>query len=128
MTISFTHLYNVNLVAKAHRLGGVWSGEAWVFPDLVADKIAEMETLYNGEMVAVEITAKSNLSCSRGPVTFLGYPIASAFSRDGGAKLGTGVSLIDGDITSGGSRANWTSNVDKGSVFRLKVPKNCSKN
>ena len=82
-----------------------------------------METLYNGEMVAVEITAKSNLSCSRGPVTFLGYPIARAFDRDSGAKLGTGVSMIEGDITSGGSRANWTSNVDKGSVFRLQVPK-----
>ena len=60
----------------------------------------------------------------RESVSFCGYTIARATDRDSGAMLGDGISKIDGCIRSSGSMKNWTTCVDGGSVFRLKVPEN----
>lgn len=40
--------------------------------------------------------------------------------RDSGARLGECVILLDGDISSGGSRVNWTTTVDIDSVIEIK--------
>jgi hypothetical protein len=54
-------------------------------------------------------------------VVFMGEKVAVAFDRDSGAKVAHGVRMISGDITSGGSRANWFCRVEEGSVFELAV-------
>lgn len=47
-------------------------------------------------------------SVTLGPITYAGRVLARAFGRDGGARLGTGVAILAGDIGSGGSRRYWT--------------------
>lgn len=122
--VSLRHdLYNQNLVDECRNLGGRWDAEekAWIFSDIVEDKVNELDELFNSEKVVVEITANDDCWQPCRAVTFLGYTIAKAFGRDSGAKLGEEVSLISGKISSGGSMKNWQTKIEEGSIFRLKV-------
>ena len=74
------------------------------------------------EKIKVRITALEN-NQRRFAVVFMGEKVAVAFSRDSGAKVAYGVRMIDGEIDSGGSRANWYCHVEKGSTFELEVDK-----
>lgn len=116
--------YNHFLVEKCKKLGGKWDKEdgVWVFSDVVKNEVEELDFIYNSELVSVELTAVKNLYASCGPITFLGFDIVKATGRDSGAKPCEGVSLISGTISSGGSRANWETNMQEGTVVRLKVP------
>ena len=124
--VSLQHdLYNQNLVNECRNLGGKWDVESktWIFSDIVKDKVNELDELFNGEKVAVEITAITQCLKECGPIAFLGYTIAKAFGRDSGARIGDSVCLISGKISSGGSMKNWSTKIEEGSVFRLKVAK-----
>ena len=68
----------------------------------------------------LRITALSD-NCKRFAVIFMGVKVAVAFGRDSGAKVGYDARLICGNIDSGGSRANWYCQVDKGTIFELEV-------
>lgn len=68
----------------------------------------------------VRITAKKTIG-ARYCVSFMGVKLAVAFSRDSGAKVGYDARLISGDISSGGSRANWECIVSEGAIFELEV-------
>jgi hypothetical protein len=123
---SLTHtIYNKDLVNECRNLGGKFDKKAmaWIFSDIVEDKVEELDSLYSSELVKVELTALNDLySCGDG-IYFLGYSIARAFDRDAGAKLGDSVSLIKGRADSGGSKKNWATTVSVDSVFRIKIPK-----
>ncbi len=73
-----------------------------------------------GENVTIKITAKETLSEERSDVVFANKILAHAWSRDGGARVGTDVTLLDGGIDSGGSRNRWDSVVYEGAVFLLR--------
>ena len=68
----------------------------------------------------VRITAKED-NHKRFSVDFMGVKVAVAFDRDSGAKVGYNARMIEGDIGSGGSRANWYCYIKEGSVFELEV-------
>lgn len=106
-------------------LGGRWDHEekSWIFSSLVSDKVDDLEDLYNGNFINVEISLKGDhpKTCCGDSVDFIGYPISIASSRDSGARLGHGVYLLSGKIDSGGSMKNWCSVVYENSVFRLSV-------
>ena len=117
--------YNQYLVEDCKNLGGKWDSDqkAWIFNDLVEDKVDDLDDLWNSEPVVVEIgTTDETVTSLRGPVSFCGYTIARAYGRDSGAVLGDDVALIDGRIDSGGSMKNWTSRVRENSRFRLRIP------
>ena len=46
--------------------------------------------------------------------------VAYATGRDSGATVGENAHMLEGKIGSGGSRAQWTTTVEKGSVFEVK--------
>lgn len=118
--------YNTQLVVRAKELGGKWDAETktWVFSDLVAAEVEELDALYNDDTIIIDITAQRNICEGRGPVTFCGYVIARAFGRDSGAKLGDDVAQISGRIFSSGSMKNWATEIESGSKFRLRISKN----
>lgn len=122
-------VYNAWLVDTAKNLGGKWDAgaKAWVFATLVGGEVEALDVLYNDSLVTVDIKATDKLFADTGPVTFLGYTIARAFGRDGGAKLGDSVALIEGSIGSGGSAKNWITTIAKDSVVRLVVSENLLK-
>jgi hypothetical protein len=70
--------------------------------------------------VDVKVTFNEKIECVKGPIHFLGKTIAYAYNRDSGALTGDDVALIDGNINSGGSSANWKTIVEKGACFSLK--------
>lgn len=122
---SITHpRFNAWLVDEAKDLSGKWFSERkrWIFPKMAAPEVAKLNQRFNTNPIIIEIVAKRRLEVTTDPVTCLGYTIARAFGRDGGAKLGDQVMLLKGGQTSGGSRANWKTIVYEGSRYRLEVP------
>ncbi len=119
--------YNTILVARCKELGGRWDADnkVWVFSDTVQDEVDELDAKYNSELITIEIQAVFDLSAYQGPITAGGFTLVRAFGRDSGAVLGDGVALIEGSISSGGSAKNWVTKATYGSVFRLKIPKDC---
>ncbi|WP_189378858.1 hypothetical protein [Thalassotalea profundi] len=73
----------------------------------------------SAEKVDVVITFKRTVEVRKRPVSIAGRIFARAHGRDTGASTGDGIALLDGDITSGGSNANWTSVVESGAKFRV---------
>lgn len=122
---TLTHFkYNSELVARCKELGGKWDAlsKCWLFSGLVEEEVDELDYLYNSELVGVELTAMRYIGCIKSPVSFLGYPLAAAKSRDYGATLESDVALIKGRATSGGSYKNWETVIESGTVLRLHIP------
>lgn len=72
--------------------------------------------------VLVEINFIENTYVGRGPLTYFGLVVAKATGRDSGAWVPPSVNFISGQLTSGGSRINWTTEATKGTVMRFKIP------
>lgn len=118
------YTYNDILIEKCRDLGGKWDSEekAWVFSGLVEDEVELLDEQFNSDLIGVELTFKSEESVCCDAIRFCGLKLASASGRDSGAKLGDGVSLISGSVTSGGSVKNWTTRITEGTVLRLQIP------
>ena len=118
--------YNSYAAERCKNLGGKWDGasKTWVFSGLVEDKVEDLDWLFNSDIVTIEIKALENISAGKSPLDFAGYTISRAFGRDTGAKIGDGISMLEGAVYSGGSVKNWTSGVKKDSVFRFSISKN----
>lgn len=117
--------YNKKLVSACQELGGRWDAgnKTWVFHPFVEEKVEELDYLFNSEEVEVKATAINDVSVLRDSVTLFGYTLCYATGRDSGAKVAENVIKIGGSISSGGSMKNWSTEVEKGTVFILKVPK-----
>lgn len=118
---------------RAKKIGGRWDPReaAWVFDARVDDKVRALCIDCYGndgttfqELVDLRIKFLRDLVASKGPITVFGRIIGSAKARDSGARLGNGVVLEEGKISSAGSYVNWTTTVDAGTVVLLfDVPK-----
>jgi len=115
---------NSFLIDACRRLGARYDTEtsSWIFNAIVADKAEELDLIHNSELIDIEIEAISDILIYCEPIRFCGFTIAQARGRDTGAILGDNVYKIKGDINSGGSAKNWTTDISEKSVFRLSVP------
>ena len=82
--------------------------------------IRSQQTKKKGYKMKLRITAKTE-NCRKYAVVCLGVKVAVAFSRDSGAKIAYGARMLEGEISSGGSRQNWYCCVSEGSVFEIEV-------
>lgn len=123
--IKFSHFnHNKILIEQLKNFGGVFDGREWNLPHFVADKVLELEKMWNSDLRIVEIKFLETCEKICKPYYFMGYTVARAYGRDSGAKLGDNVSMLKGGISSGGSMNNWKTYIDEDSVFRLQVPMN----
>lgn len=115
---------NSFLIDACRRLGARYDTEtsSWIFNAIVADKAEELDLIHNSELIDIEIEARGDILIYCEPIRFCGFTIAQARGRDTGAILGDNVYKIKGDINSGGSAKNWTTDISEKSVFRLSVP------
>ena len=115
--------YNSKLVERCKELGGKWDSYeyAWIFSDIVEDKVEELDCYYNENMMKVEITFLEDYIWGHQSAKLVGYPIATATGRDSGATMAENVALVAGRVTSGGSRVNWSSIICEGAVIRMTV-------
>jgi len=118
------YTYNKLLVEQCHKLGGKWDAEskAWIFKDFVADKVEELDYLYNSELTNYQIEFEDDYSEHNAPVYLFGVKVAEATGRDSGATLGNDVALIAGRVDSGGSMKNWGTKIKEGTILRLSLP------
>lgn len=122
--------YNSEFVDAAKRLGGKWRDNAWVFDAREESRVREIcRENYGSDgltanlcTIRVKLGPRDNQLC--GPIEIFGRPIARAFGRDSGAKLCTGVVLLEGSFSSGGSHKNWYTTADTGTVVLVRdVPR-----
>lgn len=104
-----------------------WDGESKTWTVFASDRQAVEQLLEkhfsyapDAEMVTVELTALKDMVGDTDSVRFCGTPIASARGRDSGARVADGVTLLEGKISSGGSRARWETIVRAGARFRVR--------
>ena len=115
---------NKILIKKCKELGGEWSwkSKVWVFSGIYKDEVENLKKIYNSEPVEVEILFKRIQIGWKDAVYFLGVPIAAAEHRDSGAEFCEGVTLIEGGCYSGGSRQNWQTIIEPGTVLKAMIP------
>ncbi|WP_299496438.1 hypothetical protein [uncultured Shewanella sp.] len=118
------YTYNKILVKQCHELGGKWDSEeqAWIFKDFVADKVEEMDYLFNSDLKNYELFFQDGASKSTDAIYIFGIKIAEARGRDSGATIGDDIAFIQGGCDSGGSMKNWKTIIKDGSAIRLNIP------
>lgn len=120
--------YNRGFVRRMKDLGGHWDSESsgWVVPSDTIDSVRESMKRYFGRDDApcktadVKITAKDDIY--EGDA--FGYTIVQISHRDSGAwipkSMKDSVSMLDGNIGSGGSARNPHVTIDEGTVFLIR--------
>lgn len=121
--------FNPTFKDAVKRIGAArWNAEkkCWIVPasevDFVRSKMIEVygeSDISAPDSVTVQLTAKEDLWELCGDVIFANKVLSHARGRDSGATTGDDVTIITGNVDSGGSVKNWRSEVEKGSVFRL---------
>lgn len=131
--ISIDSPYNPEFISRIKEAGGKWNpgAKTWDVDERSIEVVRTiMREVYGRddrpqETVTVKVTVGENIIYGdRGPIVLFGRIIASARSRDGGARVGDGISFEKGGADSGGSRKNWDTRISPESVFRIyDVPK-----
>jgi hypothetical protein len=116
--------YNTLLIEKCRKLGGTWdkSQGAWIFSSIVEKEVEELDQTFNSDLITIEIEAIEEIQEQGKAIEFLGYSVCKAFNRDSGARIETGIALLSGYATSGGSKNRWTTVLSEGATLRLKIP------
>ena len=122
--------YNPEFVTRIKATGARWdaNSKAWQIDAAnidVARKI--MREVYGqddqatvGDLVDVRVTIKERIIAECSPLYLFGKMVASAFSRDSGAKVAEDVCFETGMPRSAGSAKNWITVIDEGSVFTIR--------
>lgn len=128
--------YTPDFPPAARKLGGRWDKPtaAWIFPrrnrSRVEDLLAEIYgwATEPGPMVVVSLTANLERGIREyGHAIYIaGRMVARATHRDSGAQLGDRVTLVQGDAGSGGSRKNWCTTLDAGSIVEIELPRSAA--
>lgn len=125
--------YSPDLPPKARQISGRWDRSAgeWVFPAAAEEEVRALYLDVYGEWDDV-IQDTVTLLCvsddgayeERGSLTLGGRVVARAYGRDSGAITADGIIVLEGEFTSGGSRANWRTMCEPGTKFKmLDVPR-----
>lgn len=134
-TITVSSPYHPDFPSRARKLGGSWhsTSKTWTFDVRDLERVKELCRSIFGEdgtdeitlnVVTLRVTVTSEWHEERDSLFLAGRMIARAVGRDSGARLGNGIVLLDGKITSGGSAKYWCTVAEKGTVFELRdVPR-----
>ena len=126
--LDVTSPYNTDFVGRARRLAGRWNAtrRVWRFDARDEQAVRDLLVACYGtdgttmpDVVSVRLTYDGWWSAAREPFDYAGRIVAAASGRDSGARLGQGVVLLNGGFTSGGSRANWTTETLKSGAVVL---------
>lgn len=129
--IQVTSPYNSEFVGAAKQLGGRWNLRARVWQFDARDEQQVRDLLI--KTYGTDGTATSDVASVLMHLNYrtsdvwrekrfegLGRTLVSVYGRDSGAKLGEGVSVVSGRITSGGSRKNFCVEADENTVLRVR--------
>ena len=126
--IRVTSPYNEDFIKEARALKGKFNttNKGWEFPikskakvDAAIYKVFGVSSDANSEKVNIELTFLEKVQAEQDSVIIAGRIIAKGDNRDSGAEEGWGVEIIEGEMSTDGSRKNWYTYVTKGSVFAV---------
>lgn len=129
LTLTVEAPYNPDFPARAKALGGRWqpATKRWEFDARDESRVRSVCLDVYGDdgtpqaRVTLRATAKADLFAERDSIYLAGRPVARAFSRDSGARLGDGVVVLEGGSPdSGGSRTKWRTTIPKGCVLEIR--------
>jgi len=116
----------ISLIKKLGKVSWDSSKKGWIVDSDFESEVKNILVDFYGsdgsfipKTINIELTANNDIDMLKQPVRFAGKVVASAYSRDSGAKTGENVALIEGNINSGGSANNWKTSIEKGSRFKL---------
>lgn len=123
--------YNADFVAKIKNIGGrKWNAaeKCWTIPETEIDTarrymmevFGETDKADEGERVTARIKFNDEAYAERKGIVIFGKEIARAWGRDSGARAGEDVTIEAGAITSGGSRNNWRTVIEAGTVIKVR--------
>ena len=70
--------------------------------------------------VTVKVADGECLAKGAGALYLGGRELAKASGRDSGAKIASGISIVSGEFTSGGSHKNWSTTTTEGAEFIIR--------
>ena len=125
-TLTIKHMYNSKFNTGASTAGASKATGWWNFDEVSYPRGRQIALKFFGwdgkelDTVPVKLTAKHDVSVSRGSIEFFGHVIAKASGRDSGAITPPSVIKLCGTIGSGGSVKNWETNIRQGGEFVVK--------
>lgn len=123
--------YSPVFVKKIKMIGGArWnrSVNAWEVPEASVDSVrsimievyGESDQVFATEKVDVKITVTEDIIEHGDGISIMGRSICTAWGRDTGAKISSGVDFIKGSPESGGSARHWNTEIPEGCVFIIR--------
>lgn len=118
--------YNWLFIKAARALNGSFSNKKWCFNIVDEERVRAACFKYYGDdgiqRDTVTLRAEWQESGSRqcGAIEVFGRQVASATGRDSGARTKSGVILLEGGFSSGGSYKNWETKVASGTVVLIR--------
>lgn len=122
--------YNPSFIKRAKEIRGKYNGadsiKAWEFPVESKSKLDSLlSTIYGttdgsvSEKVAVRLTFLETVIAEQDSIIIAGRIIAIGRGRDTGAKCGRDITFDEGNMGTDGSRKNWHTFIEEGSVFEV---------
>ncbi|MDT8895503.1 hypothetical protein RSO41_12635 [Halomonas sp. I1] len=129
-TVTVNTPYHPEIVDLFNNLGGQWNSEfsGWTFDPRDLPRVREALIHVFGtdgedgaELVTAQVRFDADYYEDQQAFFFAGREIARAYGRDTGAKLGPGVTVVEGPApTGGGSMKNWKTVIRPGTVIEIK--------
>jgi len=126
-TITFYAPYNAEFVKAVKLLGGQYdyTDKGWTVRADVAEYVRKkMREIFSRDdrpckVCTAGLTFWEDVYAPQSAYTMFGRDLAFAKGRDTGAELGDDVVLLAGEVGSGGSMKNWSTEIAKGTVLRV---------
>lgn len=120
--------YNKSFTQKIKKIrSAIWNGSAWKIDadfvpavrEIIKDVYGYDDTDTEVDTVSLRVTFLQHQEKWHDDIRMFGKTVAAAYGRNTGAKLGKDAALIKGNVYSGGSVKNWTTNIAMDSVILL---------
>ncbi len=121
--------YHPDFPLRAKNLGGLWNSvsKIWDFDSRDEPRVRALCLEIFGSdgksaapVVDIRATWHSSGCADLGAIFIAGRQVARATSRDSATVLGDGVIVLEGELHSGGSRKNWATVAEAGTVIEIR--------
>jgi hypothetical protein len=118
--------YNKRFIQEARKLNGKWTPPVWRFDARDTERVKDAcrdaygDDGETADLVTLRLTTREESRTYCDSFCLHGRPLVRAFGRDSGSRLCDGVILLDGSVSSGGSRKNWATVISAGTVLLVR--------
>ena len=127
-TIRVVCPYSTHFISRAKKIGGKWRSPAWIFDPRDEQRVeAILASTYGWRrpakdepLATIQLCYETDCQTSDMRTFFAGCQVVSIRGRDSGATMGRSAVVIEGNVTSAGSRKNPLIKVRAGTIIELR--------